>query len=149
MLNKDVMRAVGLMLARQARNRVMESDVEANEIIDLAPLLEEWKAGTVENPITYTQGHAYTYQGAPWNCAQTHTHHGETGWEPGVASSLWSPYHAQDASHVLPWVQPTGAHDMYHQGECMVWTDGNVYQCQMDTAYSPAEYPQAWLLMSA
>ena len=148
MLNAETMRAIGMMLARQARTRAMEADVENNEIIDLAPLLPEWQPGSTENPITYTQGHPYTYQGSPWNCAQTHTNHGEQGWEPGVAPSLWAPYHATDAAHALPWVQPTGAHDMYHVGEYMVWTDGSTYVCEQDTAYAPNVYAPAWTLVT-
>ena len=42
------------------------------------------------------------------------------------------------------WVQPTGAHDIYRAGEYMIWTDGQVYKCLSDTAYSPGEYGQAW-----
>lgn len=41
-------------------------------------------------------------------------------------------------------MKPTGAHDMYKVGECMIWTDGEVYKCLSDTAYSPEEYAQDW-----
>ena len=144
MLDVKTMRAIGGLLARQARARAQEADAGANEMIDLGPLLEEWKAGTTETPVTYAAGDVRTYGGQPWKCAQGHTHHGETGWEPGVAASLWSPYHATDVSHALPWVQPTGAHDMYQAGEYMIWTDGKTYRCVQATAYSPGEYAQAW-----
>lgn len=142
MLDTNTMRAIGRLIARHARKQAPES--AANEVIDLGPLLEPWKAGTSESPLDYTMGDVWMHNGQPWKCAQTHTHHGESGWEPGVAASLWTNYHATDEAHALPWVQPTGAHDMYKVGEYMIWTDGEVYKCLSDTAYSPDEFAQAW-----
>lgn len=121
-----------------------EADAGVNEVIDLGPLLEEWKAGTAEMAVTYAAGDVRTYAGQPWKCVQGHTHHGEPGWEPGTAASLWMACHATDAAHALPWVQPTGAHDMYQAGEYMIWTDKVIYRCVQATAYSPEEYAQAW-----
>lgn len=148
MLDAKIMRAVGMMLARQARSIAEETNTSSNEVIDLAPLLTEWTAGSVEIPVTYNQNDVRTYDGQPWKCAQTHIHRGEPGWEPGVAPSLWSPYHATDAAHALPWAQPTGAHDMYLSGEYMLFTDGKIYQCKSDTVYSPEEYAQAWSIVT-
>lgn len=141
MLDTNTMRAIGRLIALQARKQVLEA--AANDVIDLGPLLEPWKAGTSESPIDYTVGDVRTYNNQPWKCVQAHTHHGEPGWEPG-AVSMWGAYHATDATHALPWVKPTGAHDMYKAGEYMIWTDGNKYKCVQDTAYSPEEYIQAW-----
>lgn len=92
----------------------------------------------------YAAGDVRTYGGQPWKCVQGHAHHGEPGWEPGAAASLWAAFHATDAAHALPLVQPTGAHDMYKAGEYMIYTDGVTYRAKMDTAYSPEEYAQAW-----
>lgn len=144
MLDLKTMRAIGGLLARQARARAREADAGVNEVIDLGPLLEEWKAGTAEMAVTYAAGDVRTYAGQPWKCVQGRTHHGEPGWEPGTAASLWMACHATDAAHALPWVQPTGAHDMYQVGEYMIWTDKVIYRCVQATAYSPEEYAQAW-----
>ena len=145
MLDTNTMRAVGMMVARMARGRAVESDVAANEIIDLAPLLEPWHAGTSESPASYAAGDVRTYAGQPWKCAQAHTHRGEPGWEPGTAASLWAAYHATDAAHALPWQAPTGAHDAYNVGEWMIWTDGKPYRCaQNATVWGPDEMPGAW-----
>lgn len=46
MLETKTMRAIGGLLARQARARAREADVQSNEVIDLGPLLDAWKAGT-------------------------------------------------------------------------------------------------------
>lgn len=145
MLDANTMRAVGMMVARMARGRAVESGVAANEVIELAPLLEPWRAGSTENPVDYAAGDVRTHAGQPWKCAKAHTHHGEPGWEPGTASSLWANYHATDAAHALPWIAPTGAHDAYQTGEWMIWTDGKPYCCtQNATVWGPDEMPGAW-----
>ena len=46
----------------------------------------------------------------------------------------------------MPFVQPTGAHDMYRTGEYME-LNGDVYRCVSDTAYGPSEYAAAWELV--
>ena len=48
MLDMKAMRAIGGLLARQARARAVEADAQADEVISLGPLLEEWQAGTAE-----------------------------------------------------------------------------------------------------
>lgn len=58
--------------------------------------------------------------------------------------TLWKPWHSRKAEYALPWVQPTGAHDMYKDGEYMIWTDRSIQKCVQDTNFSPDEYPQAW-----
>ena len=58
--------------------------------------------------------------------------------------TLWKPWHSRKKEYALPWEAPTGAHDMYHAGEYMIWTDGTVKKCIQDTNFSPTEYPQAW-----
>lgn len=74
MLDTKTMRAVGMMVARMARTAAPES--VANEVIELAPLLEPWHAGTSESPASYAAGDVRTYAGQPWKCAQAHTHRG-------------------------------------------------------------------------
>lgn len=53
-------------------------------------------------------------------------------------------YHGTTPESARPWIAPTGAHDMYKAGEYTIWTDDKTYKAKMDTAYSPADYPQAW-----
>ncbi len=44
-------------------------------------------------------------------------------------------------------VQPTGAHDAYHIGDKMTYTDGKRYICQMDNCvWGPDAYPAGWKL---
>ena len=58
--------------------------------------------------------------------------------------TLWKPWHSRKKEYALPWEQPTGAHDMYHAGEYMIWTDGTIKKCLRDTNFSPEESPADW-----
>ena len=64
---------------------------------------------------------------------------GNTAWH-----TFNRPLHGTSPATARPFVQPTGAHDMYHAGEYMIWTDGKTCRCKSDTAYSPADYAAAW-----
>lgn len=143
MLNAETMRAIGKLIAKQAREKAMNPEIQSNEVIDLGPLLMEWSQGTIQKPITYNVGDIRYYNEMPWKCVQSHTHHGQPNWQPGKVS-MWGAYHATDAEHALPWTKPTGAHDMYQIGQFMIWTDGEIYECIQATNFSPEEYSQAW-----
>lgn len=143
MLNIETMRAIGKLIAKQAREKAMNPEIQSNEVIDLGPLLIEWSQGTIQKPIAYNVGDIRYYNGMPWKCVQNHPHYGQPNWQPGKVS-MWAPYHGTDAQHALPWTKPTGAHDMYQIGQFMIWTDGEIYECIQATNFSPEEYPQAW-----
>jgi len=81
--------------------------------------------------------------GYPYECFTAHDSTVNPGWTI-TERTLWKPYHSRRPEYVLPWEAPTGAHDMYKAGEYMVWTDGSVYRCKQDTAYSPDVLPGAW-----
>lgn len=139
MLNKDKLYAVGVMAARQARTRAKESDVVANEVIDVAALLKEWTIGK------YEVGDVIVYQGYPYKCIQAHDSTGNDGWYPPAVPALFAPYHGTDAVHALPYVAPTHAGDAYQTGEWMIWTDGVKYKCLQDACvYDPGTLPSAW-----
>lgn len=81
--------------------------------------------------------------GSPKECILAYDGSVQPDWTIDTAT-LWKPWHSRKPEYALPWVQPTGAHDMYKAGEYMIWTDGTVKKCIQDTNFSPAEYPQAW-----
>lgn len=101
------------------------------------PLIGDWAEGA------YAVGDVVAYEGAPYKCVQAHDSTGNADWNPTVAS-LWMQYHGTSADTARAWVAPTGSHDMYKAGEYMVYTDGQVYKCLSDTAYSPTDYAAAW-----
>lgn len=58
--------------------------------------------------------------------------------------TLWNPWHSRNKEYALPWVAPTGAHDIYKAGEYMIWTDGTVRRCKSDTDRGPDVLPDNW-----
>ena len=133
--------AAGRMMAKLAVEKA-KTATTADEVIEAGPLLPAWKKGE------YEVGDVRTSNRQPWRCVMAHDSTKQEGWGPGEASALWAPYHARTEASALPWVQPYGSHDMYREGEYMIWTDENTYRCKMDTVYTPVEYPDAWEVTS-
>lgn len=86
-----------------------------------------------------------TVEGYPYKCRQEHdtTEHpdivpGSTAW-----ATFWIPFHGTSAETALPFVQPTGAHDMYLADEYAAF-DVGVKKCIRDTAYNYTDDPTAW-----
>ncbi|GHU84103.1 hypothetical protein FACS1894196_4820 [Clostridia bacterium] len=112
-------------------------NADAGAVIAARKYLPEWGAGKA-----WAAGALCAYTGQPWRCVQGHT--AQAGWQPGEGgAALWAPYHGMTPETALPWVAPTGAHDMYRAGEYMT-IGGQTWACAQDTAYSPAQYPAAW-----
>ena len=111
-----------------------------DQIIQTETLADVWSEGS------YALNDIRRYNGQVWRCCQAHDSTGNPGWYPGAAPSLWTLLHGGSPETAKPFVQPTGAHDAYLKGECVIWTDGKIYKSIMDTAnaYSPADYPQGW-----
>lgn len=58
------------------------------------------------------------------------------------------PEEGEPAEVILPYKQPTGAHDAYGEGAKIVWTDGNVYESTIPgNVWDPLTYPQGWALV--
>lgn len=115
------------------------------EIADIPAKINENPAAVrVWQPGSFVVGDVRQHKGNPYRCVQGHDSTGNEAWAPDAAPALWMQYHGTSLSTARPWVQPTGAHDLYKTGEWMVWTDGLAYPCKTDTTYSPAEYPAAW-----
>lgn len=112
----------------------------ADERIQCAALYPEWTAGA------HTQGEIYTTQDQVWECYQPY----DNAVHPDITpdSAAWytfnRPLHGTSPETARYYVAPTGAHDMYHAGEYMIYTDGKLYVCKQDTAYSPSDYAAAW-----
>ena len=126
------------------------------KIVPMKPLMTELVKGKPADIVIQTAGFILPWkerdyklddvrlwEGQPRRCCQAHDSTGNSTWTPAVAS-LWAPYHGTTPETALPWIAPTGAHDMYKTGECMIWTDGKTYKCKQNTAYSPTDYAQAW-----
>lgn len=126
-------------MAMECQINMIAKTAAADDVITLTPLLREWSEGK------YQKDDIVKYLGAPYKCVQAHDSSGNATWNPSGARSLWSNYHATTPENALSWYQPTGAHDAYNQGECMVWTDGNTYRAKKNAVtYGPDAVPQAW-----
>ena len=139
----ETLRAIGRMMARYAQANAQELD--ADGVIEAAPLLKPWKAGTAAQPVRYEAGEVRTDENQPWKCILAHAHSGEPGWNPVLSRALWAPYHAAKQEYALPWVQPTNATDAYNTGEWMIWTDGLSYRALRDAVdRGPDVLADAW-----
>lgn len=103
-------------------------------------LYEDWTAGS------YEVGDIRNANGQTWECFQAHDNDVYPDINPDNDAwyTFWRPLHATSPETARPFVPVQGAHDMYRSGEYMVFTDGQIYKCLSDTAYSPSDYAQAW-----
>lgn len=111
----------------------------ADEIIMCSALYDEWQEGK------HVAGDVFCVGGEPWECFQNYDNAVYPDIKPG--NSAWytfnRPFHGTSRETARTFVQPTGAHDIYKAGEWCVF--GGAYKkAKQDTAYSPADYPQAW-----
>ena len=107
--------------------------------IRVSGLYEPWAAGQFEVGDIRNSG------GQTWACFQAHDCAVYPDIKPGGAAwfTFWRPLHGKSPETARPFVPVQGAHDMYRAGEYAVFEDA-LYRCAQDTAYSPADYPQAW-----
>lgn len=115
-------------------------NMTSDEAIRNKALCKAWAAGK------HTAGEVYSTGEQLWQCIQDYDNAVYPDIIPG--GSAWGtfhkPYHGTTPETAMPWVAPTGAHDMYLAGEYMIWTDGRIYKCLSGTAYSPEDYADAW-----
>lgn len=115
--------------------KIVDSTIEIN---DNMPALRKWKPGV------FAVNDVRVHIGIPYKCVQAHDSTINETWSPDVTPTLWMQYHGTSPETARPWIQPLGAHDMYKKGEYMIWTDEKIYQCIVDTIYSPDAYAQNW-----
>lgn len=130
--------AQGVSTIARVLFRSAAPSMRADDVIQCRALAAEWEPGS------YQAGDVRCVDGVPFRCVQAHDSAGQIVWEPGQAPALWAAYHGTMPQTALPWAAPTGAHDLYRAGECMVWTDGRTLRAVEDTGFSPEEYPTAW-----
>lgn len=95
-------------------------------------------------PASYSINDVVKYNSIPYKCVQAHDSTNNATWTPPSTPALWMEYHGTSKETARNWIAPTGAHDMYKQGEWMIFTDGKYYECLNDTVYSPTDYSSAW-----
>lgn len=80
-------------------------------------------------PASYSVNDIVKYDSIPYKCVQAHDSTNNSEWTPPSVPTLWMEYHGTSKETARNWVAPTGAHDMYKQGEWMIFTDGEYYEC--------------------
>jgi hypothetical protein len=112
----------------------------ADEVIANRVMCKVWAAGK------HTAGEVYSTGDTIWQCIQDYDNAVYPDIMPGnpAWNTFHKPYHGTTVETAMPWVAPTGAHDMYLAGEYMIWIDGTVQKCLSDTPYSPVDYAAAW-----
>ena len=107
-------------------------------------LYDDWSPGS------HTVGEIFNADGQTWECFQAYDNAVYPDISPG--NSAWftfnRPLHGKTKETARPWVAPMGSHDIYRNGEYMVWTDGTVQRCKAanGTNFSPDQYPDGWEL---
>lgn len=140
--SSEVMKAA-MMIAKLTVPKDVDSatklGLDADGIISVSALYDEWKAGKFKvGAITKKDGNV-------WECKTEHDSTVNIDWVPGLAPTIWVNYHGKTLETALPWVAPTGAHDVYMNGEYMLYTDGKIYKCIADnTSWNPEENPDNW-----
>ena len=113
---------------------------EDEDRLGIRVLYDQWEKGKHE------VGEVYTAQGQVWECFNAYDNSVYPDIAPG--NSAWFTFnrslHGKSKETAMPFVPVQGAHDMYRAGEYMIYTDGQIYRCKQDTAYSPEDYAAAW-----
>lgn len=119
-----------------------ESVDDDDKRIRASGLYDDWSPGS------HTVGEIFNADGQTWECFQAYDNAVYPDIAPG--NSAWftfnRPLHGKSKETARPWVAPMGAHDIYRNGEYMIWTDGTIYHCiaANGTNFSPADYSAAW-----
>ena len=139
-LPMTVKEAAALRIQMETVYQLATPSMTPDEIIQNRVMCKPWEKGS------HTVGEVYEAIGQVWQCIQSYDNEVYPDIAPGNAAwgTFHKPYHGTTKETALPWVAPTGAHDMYLTGEYMVWTDGLIYKCLSSTAYSPEDYAGAW-----
>lgn len=124
---------------RAAMDKAAAHVTADNDRLEIRALYRPWAAGS------HIVGDVYTANDQVWECIQAYDNSVYPDIVPGGTAwgTFHRPLHATRPETARPFVQPTGAHDIYKAGEYMT-LDGVLYKCLQDTAYSPTEYAAAW-----
>lgn len=128
-----------LFAIRRALDGLVSKIAEnAAEVNGHMAAIRAWRPGA------YALGDVRMHAGIPYKCVNAHDSTANPSWTPDAVPALWMQYHGTSKETARAWIAPTGAHDLYKAGEWMIWTDGRIYRCIADTAYSPGDYSRAW-----
>lgn len=89
------------------------------------------------------EGWKRVYEGLTYTVIQEHMT--QTDWPPNlVIGTLWELDKSDAELEVLPWVQPTGAHDAYNIGDQVIFENAVWESVINANTWSPSTYPVGW-----
>lgn len=110
------------------------------EFTDADDAFDSWNGDGVQ----YKKGDYISYNNKIYKVLQDHT--SQTTWTPDTAVSLYVE-RPDPRIEYADLIQPTGAHDVYMQGDKVTY-NGEKYKSLIDNnAWSPDAYPQGWKLI--
>lgn len=120
----------------QANGRSITRD---DQRLRLGGMYEDWMLRD------YAAGGICRAAGQVWECYRAFSAQAypQVAPEDPAFRTFFRPLHGTTVTTAREFVQPQGAYDMYRAGE-YIWFNDRVYLCKADTAYSPADYAQAW-----
>lgn len=117
------------------------ADMDDDQIIQCSGLADDWAPGD------HKTREVYNANDQTWECFSAYNNAEHPDVTPSDPSwfTFNRPLHGKSVETARPWVKPQhGTTDIYHIGEYMVYTDGNIYKCKRDTNFSPDEYAPDW-----
>ena len=138
----EKMREKGAYDATVLQSEASAESITQTEIIDredAAPAFnpkKDYTSWKVNSPVSD--------EGQVWLLLQPHNAANYEG-RPSTLRALWGLAHTKNPDKAKPFVTPYGTSGMYMKDECILWTDGFVYVCNVDNnVYSPADYAANW-----
>ena len=126
------------------------ASMEDEEILLCSGLANDWAPGNHKVGEVFNTRDGVHAEGEVWDQTWEVFQDYDNAVFPDIkpGNSAWytfnRPLHGKSRETARPFVAVQGAHDMYREDEYTVWTDQKVYRCVKDTAYSPADQPEAW-----
>lgn len=119
-------------------NEITMTEVTQEEVDVLIAAYEDYLVDTA-----YSKGDRFKYEGKVYDVLQSHT--SQEDWKPDVVKSLYRNIVPEEI--IADFVQPTGAHDVYHIGDKVLF-EGKTYESVInDNSWSPTVYPAGWKLI--
>lgn len=138
-LQRTVAAEINLREQPRLALEALASGIDAQQKINPRP--KQW-AFPVSPLDSYMQGETTEMGGRTWRS----THDFNSG-EPGVSGWRMLP-HAGDPP--TPYLQPSGDHDAYQEGETVTWTDGKIYSASREgVTRSPEDSSSDWALLGS
>lgn len=141
------MKEKGAYDALMLRTAASSGELTETEIID-----REFAAPTFDNTKDYSAwpvNSPIQDEGQVWLLLQPHNAAHYEG-RPSTLRALWGLAHTKNPNKAKPYVAPDGTSGLYHNEECMLWSDGKVYVSIIDNnSWNPADYPAGWEVVTA